>query len=130
MFSKGQITDKIWKGTLEDFNVKSPLIDSNTNAAKRLFVAPNLFNKESKLTENSERHFDIILKTSYKDVDSILIQLPHGYTVESLPKDISLKSKFGSYSISFKVKDNIIEVLRIRETNRRLYIRQEITSSW
>lgn len=97
----------------ELLKITSPNYASVTG--RRLFVAPNLFNKESRLTENNTRHFDIVFKDSYQDEDSILITLPLGYTVESLPKNISLKNKFGSYSISFKIKENAIELIRQRE---------------
>ena len=88
---------------------------------KRLFVVPNLFNKESKIPVNTERHFDIRFRSNYKDVDSIAIQLPGGYIIESLPKDVSLKTKFGNYSIGFKVKDSMIEVLRVREQQEAIF---------
>ena len=88
---------------------------------KRLFVAPNLFNKESRLTENTNRYFDIVFKDSYRDIDSIHIILPQGYIVESLPKDVSLKNKFGTYNISFKMKENAIELIRKREQDEATF---------
>jgi transglutaminase-like putative cysteine protease len=111
------------KDVVPAMNEKLTITSPNyaTVTGKRLFVLPNLFNKESKLPENNERRFDIWFKSSYKDVDSIAIQLPHGYTIESLPKDISLKNRYGNYSISFKVKDNTVEVRRIREQEEALF---------
>jgi transglutaminase-like putative cysteine protease len=97
----------------ETLVITSPNYASVTG--KRLFVVPNLFNKGSRLTENMERQFDIVFRSNYKDVDSIYITLPQGYTVESLPKDVSLKNKFGIYSISFSVKGNTIELIRTKE---------------
>lgn len=82
---------------------------------KRLFVQPNLFNKESKLPENKSRRFDIELRNGYRDIDSVFITLPAGYSVESLPNNIHLKNKFGSYDIAFAVKNNVIEMVRVRE---------------
>jgi transglutaminase-like putative cysteine protease len=111
------------KGVIPAMDETLKITSSNyaTVTGKRLFVAPNLFNKESKLPLYTERHFDIRFKTSYIDVDSINIQLPQGYGVESVPKDISLKNKFGSYSINFKVKENSIEVLRVREQQESIF---------
>lgn len=82
---------------------------------KRLFLTPNLFNKSSRLPENKERHYDIVFNTAWKDVDTVLITVPVGYTTEAMPKNVSLKNKFGSYNISFKVNDNVIEMIRVRE---------------
>jgi hypothetical protein len=37
--------------------------------------------------------------------------------VEAMPKNISLKTAYGNYSINFTVKDNLINVLRKNERN-------------
>ena len=103
----------------ETLKITSPNYASVTG--KRLFVTPNLFNKESKLTENTYRHFEIVFKNSYRDIDTVSITLPLGYSVESLPKDVTLKNKFGSYSISFKVKENKIELIRTREQQEAIF---------
>ncbi len=97
----------------ELLKITSPNYASVTG--RRLFVQPNLFNKEDKLPEIKNRHFDIVIKEAYRDVDSVFITLPAGYTVESLPKNVSLKNKFGSYDITFAVKNNTIEMIRVRE---------------
>lgn len=97
----------------EVLKISSPNYASVTG--KRLFILPNLFNKESRLPENKNRRFDIELKDGYRDIDSIFITLPAGYTVESLPKNVSIKNKFGSYDIIFKVNGNVIEMIRTRE---------------
>lgn len=97
----------------ETLKITSPNYASITG--RRLFLVPNLFNKTEKLPENKERRFDIVFNNAWKDVDSVAITLPSGYTVEALPKNVSIKNKFGSYDISFKVKENNIEMVRIRE---------------
>ena len=111
------------KGIIPAMNVTLKISSPNyaSVTGKRLFVAPNLFNKASKLPENKERHFDIVFKTAWKDVDSVFITLPSGYAVESLPKNVSLKNKFGSYDINFKVKDNAIEMTRTREQPEAIF---------
>lgn len=98
----------------EVLKISSPNYASVTG--RRLFVQPNLFNKESKLPEQKIRRFDIVMKDACRDVDSVFITLPAGYTVESLPKDVNIKNKFGNYSIGFTVKNNTIEMVRVRET--------------
>lgn len=105
------------KGSIPAMNETLQITSANyaSVTGKRLFISPNLFNKESKLPGNKERRFDIVLKDGYKDIDSVLITLPAGYTVEALPKNVSLKNKFGSYDIVFSVKDNTIEMIRTRE---------------
>ena len=84
-----------------------------TFSGKRLFIKPNLFNKLThKYDETEARLFDIDYPFSFHDVDSVEIEIPNGYSPESLPKDLSLNSKFGSYKISFKADGNKLEVER------------------
>ena len=98
----------------EDLHITSPNYAAITG--KRLFIKPNLFNKTStRLSKDSIRHYNIAIRSSYKDVDTVIINVPAGYTLEAMPKDIALESKFGKYSISFKVADNTITMLRSSE---------------
>jgi transglutaminase-like putative cysteine protease len=110
---------------------KLPAIDQNLSitapayasiTGKRLFIQPNLFNKSNdRLPVDKPRRFDIGLSISQKDADTLHITVPEGYIIESLPKDVSLQEKWGKYSISFKVNDNKIDVLRINESYEGIY---------
>jgi transglutaminase-like putative cysteine protease len=83
---------------------------------KRLFIQPNLVNKSGeKLSTDKPRKLAMKFNYSYRDVDTINIALPEGYSVESMPKDVSLSSKWGKYKISFKFVGNLIYALRISE---------------
>src|SRR5206468_1900050 len=55
---------------------------------------------------DSTRKYDIELDSEYKDVDSVEIALPAGYTTESMPAAVTVKSKFGNYTSSVKLTDN------------------------
>ena len=88
---------------------------------KRLFIQPNLFNKESKLQGNDNRKFAIELRETYRDADSIYIKIPAGYNVESMPKDIGIVNKFGNYTISYKMKNDLIELVRNMEQNQATF---------
>ncbi|TKK71951.1 DUF3857 domain-containing protein [Ilyomonas limi] len=100
----------------EDLHITSPNYASITG--KRLFIKPNLFNKTgTKLSKDSARVYDIAISSSYMDVDTVIIQIPAGYTVEAMPKDVALESKFGKYSINFKVADSAITMLRTNEVS-------------
>jgi transglutaminase-like putative cysteine protease len=82
-------------------------------SGKRLFVKPNLFNKvPTKYNENDKRLFDIDYPYSFHDIDSIEIIIPKGYFPESMPKDLSLNSKFGSYKISYTADGDKLKVER------------------
>lgn len=103
-------TYKVEKSDYKEMKGKIPVVDeylkiTSPNYAsvsgKRLFVQPDLFNKASKLTSGAERKFDIKLKYSYLDIDSIDIKIPANYKVESMPKDLSIK--INSASIKYLI---------------------------
>jgi hypothetical protein len=78
-----------------------------TITGKRLFIFPNVMTRtHRKLTADSARKFDLELGFEYRDIDTVEINLPAGYTLESMPKDISVSSKFGKYYCSVKLADN------------------------
>ncbi|MBC7652509.1 MAG: DUF3857 domain-containing protein [Deinococcales bacterium] len=117
-------TYKVEKITYKETKNRIPAIDeylsitSNSYASitgKRLFILPNLFNKESKLPTDKPRQYDIVYRSAYKDVDSIFIKIPDGYTLEAMPKDINIANKFGSYNMSYKVTGSNIELIRVYE---------------
>jgi hypothetical protein len=94
-------------------------ITGNNYAAvsgKRLFVTPNLLSKShSKLLANETRKYDVRLSYEYKDIDTVVINLPKGYQAESIPKDVFILSKFGKYSCSVKFTDDKIIYYRSME---------------
>ncbi|HRH47176.1 MAG TPA: DUF3857 domain-containing protein [Panacibacter sp.] len=93
-----------------------------TVSGKRLFVQPNLFNKSTtKLSKDSVRKFPIEYPNAYKDADTINITIPAGYIPEAIPSNTSISNKFGTYSISFKVTGDQIEVLRVQIRDRARY---------
>jgi Domain of Unknown Function with PDB structure (DUF3857)/Transglutaminase-like superfamily len=70
-----------------------------TITGKRLFIMPNVMTRSHrKLAADSTRKYDIEFKYEYHDIDSVEINLPAGYTAESIPKDVSINSKFGKYA--------------------------------
>ena len=89
--------------------------DYATISGKRLFIFPNLLNRSTTRVPDEERLVDFVFDYEYRDVDSIEFQLPEGYTMEALPQDVSLKTKYGSYTSSVKFADNKLFYVRIRE---------------
>ena len=86
---------------------------------KRLFVAPNLFNKTGlKYAADSIRKYDIVTSQAFRDIDSITIQIPAGYITESMPQPIKIEGKFGKYSSIAKVEGDKIYYNRFYEKNK------------
>ena len=83
---------------------------------KRLFIFPNIFGRATeKLAADTNRQYDYIIEDAYRDIDSIEIKIPGGYKPESLPKDISLQTRFGKYVSSVKVLGDKILYYRLME---------------
>ncbi len=126
--------------SVEKFNYKEtmgliPAVDEHlsltalnyaTITGKRFFITPNFFNRSTnKLEEEKKRKYDIQFFASYIDVDTIQIKIPANYSVESMPKDVELKTAYGNYSISYSIKDNFINVLRKNERNEGRFAKSE-----
>lgn len=104
----------------EYLKVEAP--DYANITGKRLFICPNLFNKSTtKLTEDKPRNYVIEYQNAFKDADTLSITLPKGYAPEAIPSNVRIENKFGSYSISFKITENKIDVLRTYERHVATY---------
>lgn len=57
---------------------------------------------------SSTRQQDIVIENGYSDCDSITFNIPETYTIESLPKDISIETPFGKLKTQCKVEDHKI----------------------
>ncbi|HZE83615.1 MAG TPA: hypothetical protein VE035_04860, partial [Puia sp.] len=98
----------------EYLHVLSPSYANVTG--KRLFITPDLFNKSNtRLPADSARKYDFVYKEGYKDIDSITLSIPAGYSPESIPQDIHIDTKFGRYSASVKVMADKITYYRSNE---------------
>jgi hypothetical protein len=85
---------------------------------KRLFISPNIFGGATeKLSADTARKYDYIIKDAYRDIDSVEITIPGGYQLETLPKEVVLQTKFGKYISSVKITGNRIVYYRQMEQN-------------
>jgi hypothetical protein len=85
-------------------------------SGKRLFITPNLFDRsDTRLAIDSVRKYDFIDNEAFRDIDSILIKIPAGYTTESIPQDVNIDSPFGRYTASVRVDGDKIIYYRKRE---------------
>lgn len=106
------------RGTLPAVNEKLHITADNfaSVTGKRLFIMPYIFGgSSSRLLPDTARKYDYIISTAYKDIDSIVLTIPAGYTVESQPKNISLENKYGKYVCTVTVSENNITYYRCRE---------------
>jgi hypothetical protein len=108
------------KGALPVINEMLELTANNycTISGKRLFVVPNILNKSSsKITGAATRKFDVKLSSAFTEIDSVEINIPAGYTPESIPLNISLETKFGTYNSNVKITQGKIMYVRNFQQN-------------
>lgn len=88
-----------------------------TVSGKRLFVLPNIMTRLLfKPSMNEERKDDIWISSEFIEIDSVQIEIPEGYTIESSPKDETISSQFGKYSSKTIIDGNTIVYYRRLES--------------
>ncbi|KFF26313.1 DUF3857 domain-containing protein [Chryseobacterium vrystaatense] len=75
--------------------------------------------------EEENRKLPFESKLSYQDEYHIAYQVPANYFIEEIPKDVSLNSEFGTYSISFVKEDGKLLVKRTIKINKGLYSKEK-----
>jgi len=80
-----------------------------TISGKRIFITPNILNREGRQPEMEEgRKVDYVFNNAWMDEDDCEIEVPEGYEVEAMPQPITIRTSFGSYSSSVTFKNNRI----------------------
>ena len=93
-----------------------------SNIGSRIFLPLNLMNK-SKFVPKKEknRKIDIYLSYAYSDIDSLYYVIPDNYSIESFPKDTTIKTIFGEYFNTIKINGNKILFIRKNFRNKGTY---------
>jgi hypothetical protein len=106
------------KSSLPFIEEQLEIVVSNyaTITGKRLFIIPNVMTRTyRKLAADTARKFDLDLTLEYKDLDTVEINLPEGYTAESIPQEAVISSKFGKYNTAVKITGNKLFYYRSME---------------
>lgn len=104
----------------EEINFKSDQL-LNKGGEKAFLILNQTNRKESVPLKVEDRKTFFAMPFSYNDEDEITYILPKGYTLEFIPKDISIVSDFGSYTAKFSNKDNVIIYKRTQTMNDKKY---------
>ena len=76
-----------------------------TMSGRRLFILPNVMTRSHrKMVADENRKFPVVLNYAYTDIDSVEINIPAGYTAESMPQEVSLDTRFGKYRSKVKLE--------------------------
>ena len=94
----------------------------------KIFVNPLLFFTQSKNPFNQEKR-QMPVYFGYKNIEkfNLNIEIPKGYTVESLPKPfrISSEDKLMSFILNFSVSENKIQIVSQKEINSSIFVAED-----
>ncbi|MGK6351177.1 DUF3857 domain-containing protein [Parapedobacter sp. DT-150] len=112
--------DKIKPELTETIKVTSKQLLSK--GGDRIFLTANLLNRREHIPPAVPgRKTDFALSFDYMDEDEIIYNLPEGYDVEHLPKDVELVSEFGTFSASYIADERTITYRRTQVMNSKKY---------
>lgn len=88
----------------------------------RLFFQPNQFNTlRSSLTSTENRTTDFEIVVGFIDEDEFNFTFPQGYSVENLPKSISIETSFGYFKNEYQLHDTGLVLRRKVEMRDGVY---------
>lgn len=94
----------------------------------KIFVNPLLFFTQSKNPFNQEKR-QMPVYFGYKNIEkfNLNIEIPQGYTVESLPKPfrISSEDKLMSFILNFSFSENKIQIVSQKEINSSIFAAED-----
>jgi hypothetical protein len=84
-----------------------------SNAGRRALLPTGLFSgSEKHLFEHANRVWPVYFRNPFRTVDNISITLPHGWKVETLPKDVDRDAKAVEYTLKLDDKDGALHIQR------------------
>jgi len=99
-----------------EFNYDLSLRKLATVQGSRIFICPNVIHQSRFVPDREkERAQNIVRYNAYTQKDQVTIDLPKGYTAESLPKAIDIQSDFGNYKMTCEISGNQLIYNRLFE---------------
>jgi transglutaminase-like putative cysteine protease len=84
-----------------------------TKTQKRTFLNLGWMNNPmTSITQSDKRTAPLVLSESFKITDSVIVNIPEGLAIESMPESINLSYDFGSYNTKFEKGSNQIVFIR------------------
>jgi hypothetical protein len=89
---------------------------------RRMVVPVKMLGDQMELPEKVvNRKFPFELDFPYQDCDTVVMETPLGYTVESLPAGYQSESEFGEYQLRLISSDNKLTIIRSLKMNKGEY---------
>ena len=91
-------------------------------SGKRMFVPLNILNKRKKAPSKvKDRKTDVVIQMAYMDSDTIVYEFPNYFTIEHLPKPVTIESDFGTYVSSIVQEGNKVTYIRTMTMNKKTF---------
>lgn len=92
-----------------------------TISSGRMFFRPSLLDRRTTVPDRTEKRLSPYrFPYRYCDTDSIVFRVPDGYTIESMPRDVSVEKPFGSFrSVCTAAGDSALIYVRRTEITQR-----------
>ena len=88
-------------------------------SGKRMFIPLKIYHPLKNIpSADTNRVNDIILKNSYVETDSVLFEIPSGYSFEYLPDSTHTETKFGTFEMNVSRNGNSIVYHRKLQVNK------------
>jgi transglutaminase-like putative cysteine protease len=93
-----------------------------SSTQKRTFVNLGwMSNPMTEIFQADARTLPFVINRSFRVTDTVLVNLPAGMEIESLPEAVSLKYPFGEYHVRFEKNDNSLSLVRSYEQNEGVF---------
>jgi hypothetical protein len=123
IFTKYYSVLNIQRYSLNDSNSNNFEIDAvgiyngfMSQTGRLVFINPNILNRkipdDLPKEEAGKRIFPVYNEYPYVDIDTVEINLPETYTMQSKPVDKTINKDFGSYSLHTEIKGNDLIFVR------------------
>lgn len=93
-----------------------------TISGKRMFLAPNLMNKWDSTPNTIEnRTLEVVRSSAYTNTDTVIYELPAGYSLEFKPIDLAYDTEFGTFKATTKVDGQKVTYVRTVQMHKGRY---------
>lgn len=92
-----------------------------------LMISLNPLIKTYSTLGDSNRKTDIVIQRGFVDVNEVVLNIPEGYTVESMPRKLLIDNKFGKITADFFMEANQIKANYTFELKSGQYSKEEQT---
>ena len=86
-----------------------------------MFVPISTMNKFFKIADNNDRKYNINIEYGYTDEEITTINLPEGYTPESLPQDTTIEKPYAKFFTTAVLKGKAIEIHQLLQKHHGCY---------